>query len=440
MKSRIVPVLAACISLAPLSAVAQVGCDKSYGILVTVNGVAGDTICSSSMWRFIDGVRDFNLSNSAYTITSQTAVTGRLNDVNVLMGYRAYSTTLAYNFVEIGESGSFTGTTRKESQRQFEDYVQESDIIGRIMKYQSKGSPTSPITGAGGLMPISIAADFQTNFIATPTMVAAPATVGGDIPHTTTGTPPETTREDASHPTVAGPATTGGSSGNFVGAGLGYGSYNITSTNERVSTLTLPLSYTIRNDIDPRRQLHFSLPVTLVELDGTKTVNASFGISYRFPLSDYWTIAPGARYGAVASTDRATVAAIYSASLMSTYVIPLAGFDVSIGNMLGYYATGKFQAGDYSYNPDISAIATRNGVMLSQPVRPMDQPMTIEYSLIDTRYLGSDQPYFDNFQEIGVTLGTNKSALDARSFLRGGLSYIQGPSTRGITINIGYWF
>jgi hypothetical protein len=66
--------------------------------------------------------------------------------------------------------------------------------------------------------------------------------------------------------------------------------------------------------------------------------------------------------------------------------------------------------------------------------------MTIEYSLIDTRYVGGDKPFLDVFQEFGITLGTNKSAYDARSFLRGGLTYMHASGASGFTANIGYWF
>jgi hypothetical protein len=239
---------------------------------------------------------------------------------------------------------------------------------------------------------------------------------------------------------IGGPAVAGESSNNLIGTALAYGSYKLSTSNERVTTWTVPLSYTIRNDIDPRRQLHFSVPLTLIELDGTRTISGGLGVSYRFPMNDHWRLTPSVRYGAVWSTDRATVAAVYSASLASTYVIELSGWDLSIGNMIGYYATGRFAAGGDSFNPNLSAVATRNGLMVSQPVTLAGKTLTAEYSIIDTRYLGGDQPFFDNFQEVGVTLGTNKAALDARSFVRGGLSYLQGPSTRGFTLNIGYWF
>lgn len=52
---------------------------------------------------------------------------------------------------------------------------------------------------------------------------------------------------------------------------------------------------------------------------------------------------PSVRYTLSASADRATVASVMSGSLMSTYTVPVGKFDVALGNMIGYYKTGKFK-------------------------------------------------------------------------------------------------
>ena len=290
----------------------------------------------------------------------------------------------------------------------FENYIKKNNIIGRIMEYQAKNSATSPIAGVGGLIPSNIAADFDSAFTNTASA-------------------------------ITGPASSGASNNNLVGVGVNYASYSVDNSSDKVKTASIPLSYTIRNGMDPRRQLQFSMPITVIEIGNAKTVHTGLGVAYRLPITDNWTLSPSARYSAVASKDRATVASVYSAALSSTYVFQMSGFDVAIGNMLGYYATGKLSSGDYSFNPDIKYVATRNGIMLSQPVN-LGKKMSIEYSLIDTRYLGSDKPYVDNTQEFGITIGTNKSAQDARSFIRGGLSYMRGPGTHGFMANFGYWF
>lgn len=403
--NKIAAALVACAGVA--FGQAHADCQKSYAFQVTSNGVQGAALCDAKATTFIDALQNFNLSNLSYTSTSIATINGRFNDVTVNLAYNSSSTTLSYNFVELGTAGSFTGTTRKESQQMLEDYIKKNGIIGRIMNYQAQHSATSPITGAGGLIPMAIATDFSGAFNSSPT-------------------------------SVGGAAANGAANNNLIGVGLSYGSYSIDNSSDKVTTTSIPLTYTIRNDMDPRRQLTFSLPITLVEVGSAKTVHTGLGVSYRLPITDYWTLTPGARYSAVGSMDRATVSTLYSGSLTSTYVVPMSGFDLAIGNMLGYYRTGKFSSGDYSFDPDLKYVAMRNGLMLSQPVN-FGKKMSVEYSLIDTRYLG-DKPFIDNFQEIGITIGTNKSALDARSFVRGGLTYMHGPSTHGFTANIGYWF
>jgi hypothetical protein len=128
-----------------------------------------------------------------------------------------------------------------------------------------------------------------------------------------------------------------------------------------------------------------------------------------------------------------------SGSLTSSYVINRDGYDIAIGNMVGYYQTLKAQAGDFSYDPGIKNTIFRNGVMLSQPINAFGKGMSIEYSLIDTRFTG-DALYTDGYDEIGITLGTNKSANSARSYLRAGVSYLTSSTAKGFTANLGYWF
>lgn len=384
----------------------SINCDQSYAFRADVNGSIGSTICNSKVDAFFDAAKNLNLSNKGYTDTSAATVQGRINDVNVILRYQANSTSLSYNFPELKVSGTFTGKTRDESEEKFVDYIKKNNIISQLMRYQAENSATSPISGIGGLIPMSIASDFEAGF-------ANSATTLG----TTKGT----------------------EAGNLVGASLTYGTLSTDNQGGSIKTTSIPLSYTIRNGMDPRQQLNITVPLTVVDTDGAKTVHAGAGVTYRVPLNDKWTLAPSARYSIVASKDRATAASVYSGSLTSTYVIPMSGFDLAIGNMVGYYKTGKFSAGDYSFDPGIKNTVLRNGVMLSQPIS-LGQKMSIEYSLVDTRYFG-DKPYLDNVQEFGITLGTNKSALDARSFFRGGLTLTRAPKgTHGISANIGYWF
>jgi hypothetical protein len=381
-------------------------CEKSFGFRADVNGTRGTTLCASSVDSFIDSAKNFTLSNSGYTQTSVAQAQGRFNDVNVALSYAANSTTLHYSFPELGMSGSFTGINRDDSEEQFVEYMKKSDILGKVLRYQAKNSPSSALTGAGGLIPMLGATDFSTGF------------------------------------DTASKIATGNESGganNLIGVGLGYASYNVDGGGETVKTTSLPLSYTYRSGSDARRQVVLSIPIMQAATGDARAYNVGLGLAVRLPVTDNWTITPGVRYSAVASLDRATVSTVASGSLMSTYVIPMGSVDLAVGNMIALYKTGKFKSGDYSFDPDIQLKMTRNGLMASVPATIFGSGLAAEVSLIDTRYLG-EKPYVSNSQELGFTFGTNRSAANKHSFLRAGVSYIRSNVTKGFTANVGYWF
>ena len=57
----------------------------------------------------------------------------------------------------------------------------------------------------------------------------------------------------------------------------------------------------------------------------------------------------------------------------------------------------------------------------------------------DTRLSGTSL-YQNNSQEVSISLGTNKSALSARSFLRGTLAMQRAKDSRGVSLSVNYWF
>lgn len=407
MNIRLHPLVLALLALpGTASAQAALNCDRSFGVRADVNGISGKTVCSSNVESFIDGVQNLNLSNNAYTKVSAASIAGRILDVNVLMRYDAASTTLHYDFVEIGVRGAVSGATRDDSEEQFEDVVIKDDVLGKLLNYQARHSATSGITGVGGVIPMAAAQEFDSAFDAQSAVGAA----SGDQ-----------------------------AANNLIGVGVSYSDHKIDGHGDRIKTTSLPLSYTIRNGIDPRRQLVISLPITVVSVGDARSLHTGLGLAYRLPLTDNWTITPGVKYSVLGSKDRATVSSVMSGSLMSTYVIPTSSVNFVIGNMIGYYQTGKFSSDEYSFDPDVRMKLTRNGVMASIPTTLFGKRMAAELSVIDTRYIG-EKPYAPDQQEVGLTLGTNKNGGNARSFTRVGISYFRSKGSNGASANIGYWF
>ncbi|MEN9356216.1 MAG: hypothetical protein RL695_387 [Pseudomonadota bacterium] len=341
-----------------------------------------------------------------------------------VQGGNGLTNTTTVEIPVLGINKSFTSTGTNPSNASitamtsyldtFDTPDSKSKLIAAITAWSARNTTTSPLTGVSGLMPVGMATDFNTHFTSTATNIATPANVPGQA------------AQQEKLP-------------NLVGAGLEYAS--ITQNDTKVKSFTLPMSYTIRNDLDPRRQLVISLPITYVDNgSGNKSGSAGLGVAYRLPVTDNWTLVPSGKYSVVVDAGQYSAASVWNASLTSVYLIPGEGYDVAVGNMLGYNKTGTLAFKGYSIDPDLKYWMTRNGVMLSQPVTLAGKRFALEYSLIDMRYLGSDKPLIDNTQEIGVTLGTNKTAFSARSFFRAGISYVTAKETKGFRMNFSYWF
>ena len=380
--------------------------DDLYGLGVAVGGVCGQASFDTAQ-DLIDGLETSQLDdvNANYDGTQIANMEIFFNSLPITLtfpnsGFTGDGAALVFSIPDLGVNETFVGADRDASQDLLEDYLKDSGVIADIMKYQAANSPHSPISGPGGVIPTAVSSDF------------------GEVFNTI---PSEQETEAA----------------NLVGAGIGLSSLSVDGRDTTITTV--PLSYAIRNSIDPRRQLVFSMPITIADSEVAKAYSFSLGVGYRFPINEAWTLTPAVRYGLTGSEDFATVAGVASATLASTYALRFDAFDMAIGNMIGYYTTTKIDAGDYSFDPDIHNTVLRNGVMLSQPVTVGGKRLAIEYSLIDTRYLGTEI-YVDNTQELGITVGTNRSAFSSRSYLRGGLNLLKGKDTTGVSLNLGFWF
>lgn len=405
----------------------DLSCNSSYGFRVDIDGVQGQTICSASAKDLEDILKDFSLSNQNYTDTSAASGVGRVNDVPLFASYAANSTDLVISIPDLDiHNQVFSGATRKQAEDKLEDWLKNSGVIGKIMQQQAKTSATSAITGVGGIIPSLASTDFNHS-------LDTLSNISSSTANTNTSTDSETTSTPVTNPVAT--------SNNTLNVAVNVGSYSVKGSNDRVNTYTLPLSYTFKNSENEQKQLTLSLPVTMYSIGKAKGYHLGLGAAYRFPITEQWSLTPGFRYALTGSIDRATVASIMSGSLTSTYQIPMQKFDVNIANMVGYYRTGKFKAGEYSFNPNIQQTMLRNGVMLSQPISIKNHPLAIEYSLIDTRYVGGLKPFISNTQEFGVTIGTHRSHQNKKlSFLRAGVGYLYAPESKGVNFHFGYWF
>lgn len=311
----------------------------------------------------------------------------------------------------LGVDTAFTGGTREESAQALYDFLKSGNLLADLSRELAKSSPTDPIAGnPNSMMSTMVASDYDQSFTSDFSNIAS--------------------AETATATMVSSDKLT------QVGIGLVFG--QMTQGGTDVSNMTIPLSYSIRNDLDPRRQLLLRMPISIVDVDGAKAYNVGFGASYRFPMSQQWTLVPSVNYGLTASKDLGSTAQMASAGLTSTYYWRKPGYDVGIGNMLGFVTTMPFSYGGYNYDPNISNTVLRNGVMWSMPTVISGRKLHFETSVTDTRFFGT-QLYSDSFQEVRFSLGTSRSAK-ATSVLRGGLALRHMKGDTGFNLEFGYWF
>ncbi len=405
------PFAIAIVSTVPMAwsyAQSSLTCGTLFGASVSI-GSASSQVCATSLENLYErGIRDIGGLFPGYTGTEAVTSNARLNGLATLVSYDAGSPSLRFSIPELGINELFAGDTRVGSARLLRDYlINNPNLRGRVLEYQANNSPLNPISGPGGILSNAVANDFDSSFGESATRIAS------SLPSSQAG------------------------SGNLIGIGMVLSRFTVAGVT--VKTLSAPLSYTVRNDIDPRRQALIRGGLGVVDTAGSKSYNGRISAGYRFPMSDEWTLTPMVGAAIAGSSDAAYYTGIFNGSIASTYTMEASGFDITIGNMLGYYQTFKPPGGKFGVNPSIGQMTLRNGILLSQPVNLMGSKMSVEYGLSDTRYLGGSL-YHKDSQDLSISLGTNKNAFSARSFFRATLLLQKSRDSRGFAVNVNYWF
>lgn len=389
--------------------------DVTVGVGTTYN-FATDTFSGGTVTAPIGVTTLSDLKTRLQQIDTQYSTT---SDVWIRAGYRGIplilsspgaTSAVALDIPLLGYHRDFTAqSTRDANTTDMFNYLKSSgnDLLNQLQNKLAEVSPIDPIAGnPSSMQSRMVSDDFDRSF----TQFAS------NIKNNDSTT----------------------QSNSMIGIGLSLGS--VSAGGLTTSTTTVPLSYTVRNDLDPRKQWTFYAPLSASNTQGAQSYTGNLGLAYRFPVNDEWALSPALGYGITGSVDLGSAAAMMAASLTSQYTLKRDGYDLAFGNMVGLYQTTPINAGDYSSNPAISNTVFRNGVLLSVPTSVWGSKMALETSFILTNYTGSAL-YSNQYEELGVTLGTNKSANAARSYVRAGATLLSGSGgVSGYRVNVGYWF
>lgn len=384
-------------------------CNTLFGTQTTVSSEQL-SFCESTAQGLVDrlSITDFRAEFDSYTDTAAVSTSSVWNGVAVNAGFAADSTALSLSIPTLQVNETFVGATREQSITMLKNwYNQNSDLVSRMLRQQAADSPNSLITGSNGLLQSMVATDFATAFSDNESRGGANAASAGN----------------------AAPSSP-------LGLGVVFSHMKVAGVQQ--TAVGVPVSYTVRNDIDPRRQALLRADFSALKSGGAMGYQARFSAGYQFPMSDEWKLAARGTVGFIGSEDAATLATMVGASIASSYTMEFDGFDLSIGNMLGYYQTLTAKAESVSVNPGIKNTALRNGIILSQPMTVGGRKMVAEYSFADTRFFGT-KIYQTSLQEFSFSLGTRRSE-GARSSTRITGSYVRGKDAKGIQIYLNHLF
>jgi hypothetical protein len=313
-----------------------------------------------------------------------------------------------------------SGQTYRDDMDQLRKLLTQGNVARRLARESARVSPLDPIAGnPASQMARLVAFDFAGAFSPFASNVA----------------------EDGVKVAQAGGLPAGAVRGplsNLPGVGAQLGLFKDGGQSAKV--LTVPLSYSMRSDLDPRRQFNVYLPVTVADINGARVSQFTLGGSVRLPLAKDWALTTAINYSTLDGKDLGQAGKMASLALISAYTVRGDSSSVSIGNLLGHYRTLSGTVGGVDTGSGVANTVLRNGVLWSMAAPAwVGFGNSIEYSFVNTHYTGTAL-YLKNYSELGVSVGTNRRADSLRSYMQASLAAVLSSKTKGLQASFGYWF
>ncbi|NMG74260.1 hypothetical protein [Aromatoleum diolicum] len=360
---------------------------------------------------------------------------------SVDIDFRGLALTVAYpitgapdlvlNIPSLGISRTFVGSTREESRRLLRDFFKDGSMLGRIMRELAQVSPVDPMAGnPNSLQARMITGAFERNFRRQVSRIKGERDTRSALrnePLRFAANQQRDTMTDgvAASARRSSSVDVGATVSAFRQEGLGTASVDV------------PLGYAFPPD--PGRPFSLNADLQVSDTEGAASYGADIGAAYRFDLNERWFLAPSANLGIVASEDLGSLGTVASAALTSAYLLYDGGYSLWMGNAINYSRTLHTSIAGYSFDSKIENVVFVNGLLLSTPLPALGANYSIEYSLTDIRYTGTEL-YNNYYDEIGVALGRGWNSGGVENNLRVGLSYLTSENSRGFTLTLAYSF
>ena len=260
------------------------------------------------------------------------------------------------------------GFTQEQAFDAFKDYLKKNqgDLLTKILKESVSNTPYDSVAGN----PASLMSQMTDLAFSNPTL---------------------TTTEHA----VASQQ-----SGGFVLLSPSGGTHEIKGADgvtRKAVTGSLPLGYTFK--FDNNWALGIDLPLSYIDMEGSKTYAAQIGASLQVPVyKDKWLVTFSARVGATASEDTLSGGLLYMGTVTSRFTQDLGNTRLTLINMFGHVQDYTLDVEQYNIEYGLKNNVFKNGLEIRQKLSEKTALTVFGY---DTRYTGSDL-YVDSYDEVGA--------------------------------------
>jgi len=381
-----------------------------YHATVTV-GPFSAVFSESTILNLIQDLQTDSIQREIAIYDSNSPASFNLN-LRGLVGiasYAANSTTLTVQIPQTGTSQSFTGATREDSAKLFDEFLKNDRPFNKkFRKAYAKFTPIDPIAGN----PNSLMAQ----------MAQADYLIGRLSP--LSGCDCCWSAQPITHQFQAG-----------LYSGRGF------SDGFDTTIVTIPLRYSY----SPNRTwaLVLDAPQNYVVNGRAVSIDGSLGLGLRVPITNNWSITPITRGGVGISIDLSTGGIFASTGVTSAIDYKICKYVITMTNYAGYCVSTPCHAGGINFDYHLQNFVFKNGLALNscEGFDFCGRPLNFNLTFIDSAFTGSSL-FIDHYDEVGAFLiMTRVNPCIKYDCLSLGATYQFGKrGYKGYSLNLTYQF